>query len=107
MLVKSVYAVCVSGLPSSSRCCVTPCSLQHHGAMVHWDLLSAVLFYVYDSAESLAFFFFFLGSEHPLFEVKDISSSHKRVPHFNQAFCSLRAADGGTTGTSTEHLFFF
>lgn len=58
MLVKSVYAVCVSGLPSSSRCYVTPCSLQHHGALVHWDLLSAVLFYVYDSAESLAFFIF-------------------------------------------------
>lgn len=44
------------------------------------------------------------GSEHPVLEVKNISTFHKRVPHFNKAFCSLRATDGATTSSSTEHL---
>lgn len=78
-------------------------------AFVPRDLLSAVLFYVYDSAQSFAFLFFFFlqggDSEHSMLEVKNISSFHRRVPHFNQAFCSLRAADGATSSTSTEHLF--
>lgn len=49
-----VYLVC--HLPLAVVLLRVPSNIM--GAMVHWDLLSAVLFYVYDSAESLAFFSF-------------------------------------------------
>lgn len=94
--------------PSSSLCCVSPCSLQQHWLLSPGTFCLLFCFMFMTVLRASHFFFFFLqggDSEHSMLEVKNISSFHRRVPHFNQAFCSLRAADGATSSTSTEHLF--